>query len=191
MLSLFVDSSKSYLSLVSAAESEIIFSYTNMFVKSMHEKILETLNFLLIANNLMLSEIDEFYVVVGPGSYTGIRIGIATMLGISTALMKPLFGMTILDAIAMSVGEPHPVIAYRLLGDNYVIRRYDFVNNIYSDFENVNVKDIPEESLLFSDNYYNISKVISNPKFRFFLNDYKPFYMQPSFLINENINIRI
>jgi tRNA threonylcarbamoyladenosine biosynthesis protein TsaB len=47
-----------------------------------------------------LSEIDVFAVATGPGSFTGIRIGIATMQGLAFAEGKPLVGVSGFDALA-------------------------------------------------------------------------------------------
>ncbi len=48
-------------------------------------------------------DLDGFIVVTGPGSFTGIRIGIATAKGFSVATNKPLFGVTAFDAVAYNV----------------------------------------------------------------------------------------
>jgi tRNA threonylcarbamoyladenosine biosynthesis protein TsaB len=47
-----------------------------------------------------LPAIDLFAVATGPGSFTGLRIGIATMQGLSLATGKPLIGVSGLDALA-------------------------------------------------------------------------------------------
>ena len=47
-----------------------------------------------------LSEIDTFAVATGPGSFTGLRIGIATMQGLAFAEGKPLVGVSGFDALA-------------------------------------------------------------------------------------------
>jgi tRNA threonylcarbamoyladenosine biosynthesis protein TsaB len=49
---------------------------------------------------LTLVEIDLFAVATGPGSFTGLRIGIATMQGLSLATGRPLIGVSALDALA-------------------------------------------------------------------------------------------
>jgi tRNA threonylcarbamoyladenosine biosynthesis protein TsaB len=47
-----------------------------------------------------LAEVDVFAVATGPGSFTGLRIGIATMQGLAFARSKPLIGVSAFDALA-------------------------------------------------------------------------------------------
>lgn len=54
-----------------------------------------------------LSAIDLFAVATGPGSFTGLRIGIATMQGLALATGRPLIGVSAFDALAASVRAPH------------------------------------------------------------------------------------
>jgi tRNA threonylcarbamoyladenosine biosynthesis protein TsaB len=49
---------------------------------------------------LSLAEVDVFAVATGPGSFTGLRVGIATMQGLAFAEGKPLIGVSTFDALA-------------------------------------------------------------------------------------------
>lgn len=55
---------------------------------------------LLDQQGLTFSDIDLFVVGRGPGSFTGVRIGIATAKGLAFAANKPLIGASTLDAVA-------------------------------------------------------------------------------------------
>jgi tRNA threonylcarbamoyladenosine biosynthesis protein TsaB len=61
----------------------------------------------LDARGLRMADVDLFAVAVGPGSFTGLRIGIATMQGLALGNAKPLAGVSALDAIhdAVSVSD--------------------------------------------------------------------------------------
>ncbi|EEU20719.1 tRNA (adenosine(37)-N6)-threonylcarbamoyltransferase complex dimerization subunit type 1 TsaB [Lactobacillus mulieris] len=50
--------------------------------------------------NLSLNQIDRFAVAIGPGSYTGLRIGITTMKMFASILNKEIVGISTLQALA-------------------------------------------------------------------------------------------
>lgn len=60
---------------------------------------------LLEETGIELAHIDVFAVATGPGSFTGLRVGIATMQGLAFAAGRPLIGVSSFDALA-SIGGP-------------------------------------------------------------------------------------
>ncbi|MEO8538860.1 MAG: tRNA (adenosine(37)-N6)-threonylcarbamoyltransferase complex dimerization subunit type 1 TsaB [bacterium] len=48
---------------------------------------------------------DAILVVIGPGAYAGVRVGIATAEGLSLALGVPLYGIGTLEAVVAAVGD--------------------------------------------------------------------------------------
>lgn len=50
-------------------------------------------------NNVKLEDIDAFGVVTGPGSFTGIRVGIATVKAFANALNKPVIALNLFDIV--------------------------------------------------------------------------------------------
>ena len=74
------------------------------------EQLPRELMLLLDAEGLSLPEIDAFGVAVGPGAFTGLRIGIATMQGLAFAEEKPLVGVSSFDALAL-LAAAHPWVS--------------------------------------------------------------------------------
>ena len=66
---------------------------------------------LLHQTQVELSEIDLFAVATGPGSFTGLRIGIATVKGLAATLDRPCAGVPTLHAVALSAGESDRTVA--------------------------------------------------------------------------------
>ena len=57
---------------------------------------------------IALSSIDAIAISIGPGSYTGLRVGMATAKGIAYAMGKPLIGINTLQIIAAAAKLKYP-----------------------------------------------------------------------------------
>lgn len=71
------------------------------------EKLLPAVLDLLKKQNLTLKDIDAFACDVGPGSFTGLRAGLALVKGFAFATGKPIFGVSSLEALAQNEISPH------------------------------------------------------------------------------------
>jgi len=56
-------------------------------------------------NNLDKTKVDGFVVVSGPGSFTGLRVGLATVKGLCEVLRRPLATVSMLEALALTYGR--------------------------------------------------------------------------------------
>src|SRR4029079_8498802 len=65
----------------------------------------------LQAAGLTLADIQLFACASGPGSFTGLRIGIATLKALAATLQKPCAGVPTLNAIAHSAGDSSATVA--------------------------------------------------------------------------------
>mgnify|MGYP001101237640 CR=1 FL=1 len=68
--------------------------------KTHSEQLLPLIDELLTHCECPLSSLDALAVSLGPGSFTGIRIGVATVKGLAQALQIPVIGVTTLEALA-------------------------------------------------------------------------------------------
>lgn len=70
---------------------------------SMAQSLLETCE-------LTLKDMDAIAVAAGPGSFTGVRIGVAAAKGLAWGRQLPLYGVSTLEAMARSLGESQGII---------------------------------------------------------------------------------
>ena len=69
------------------------------------EKIIIEIESLLREAAFAKNDLDLIAVSIGPGSYSGIRIGISTALGLGHSLDIPVVGISVLEALASGVNE--------------------------------------------------------------------------------------
>lgn len=77
-------------------------------VNSHAEKLMPFIDKVLKKANLTINEINAVCISEGPGSYTGLRIGVSTSKGLCFALKKPLIAISTLQAIAWGAREKFP-----------------------------------------------------------------------------------
>jgi tRNA threonylcarbamoyladenosine biosynthesis protein TsaB len=106
MLVLGVDTSLPLLSVALLRDGALIGAVTLEGKDSRNEKLLPAVDWLLSESGVVRGSIDLFAVTRGPGSFTGVRIGLATVQGLALALGKPVCAMSTHEAIASSVCVP-------------------------------------------------------------------------------------
>lgn len=73
-------------------------------VKVAHsERVMPSVEWLLSASGLSIDDIDAFGISIGPGSFTGLRIGLSTAKGLAFSTGKPLVPVKTLDAFARTL----------------------------------------------------------------------------------------
>lgn len=92
-------------------EAEGLLAEVRLNVKSSHsEKLMTAVESTLRQAGIGIDEIDVFCAATGPGSFTGLRIGLSTMKGFSFATGKPVVSVPTLEALAWNFPySPHPV----------------------------------------------------------------------------------
>jgi tRNA threonylcarbamoyladenosine biosynthesis protein TsaB len=64
------------------------------------QKIMPLVDAVMVQTQTKVSDIDAYYVCEGPGSFTGVRIGIATAKGLAQPFGKPIYGFSSMFLIA-------------------------------------------------------------------------------------------
>lgn len=99
------------------------------------EVLLPTLEKLFLMAGLAMEQIDLLVCSTGPGSFTGVRIGVATIKGLAFATGKPIVGVSTLEALAMNL---HP--SGRLICPLLDARK----NQVYAGLYRIGPEGVPE-----------------------------------------------
>ena len=100
MISLLIDTSTSNLTVSIINNQEVIYKYQETILSDMSSKLLPIIDNALKEHNLKLENIDKIFVVNGPGSFTGIRVGVTVAKTIAWALKKDIIPLSSLELIA-------------------------------------------------------------------------------------------
>ncbi len=86
---------------VAVTDNHILLAEVNLGREQTHSRhLIEMIDSAVFLSGLSLSDIDGFAVTRGPGSFTGLRIGISTVKGLAAANGKPVVGVSTLDSLA-------------------------------------------------------------------------------------------
>jgi tRNA threonylcarbamoyl adenosine modification protein YeaZ len=105
MIILATDTSLPLLSVALLRDDDLLAAAALEGKGSRNEKLLPAVDWLLGEAAIDRHDIDLFAVTRGPGSFTGVRIGLATMQGLALALGKPVCAMSTHEAIAPAAGR--------------------------------------------------------------------------------------
>ena len=151
---LAIDTSGKHLLIVIENDGEFYSVYKEDCMTDHSTKLMVETEKLLEEAKLTVFDMDFFAVVVGPGSFTGIRIGVATVKAFSLATNKPVLPITSFDTIAYNKGIGSFLSVIDAKHDNFYIsgitdRKEDFTPKF------ANVKEV--EELIGKFNYKVIS----------------------------------
>lgn len=105
----------------------------NLYVKVNHSNvIMDAVDSLFKLSGLNIKDVDRIAVTIGPGSFTGIRIGTAIAKGLAYSLKKPIVGVNELDVLA-HMGENREDIIVPLIDarkERVYFSKYRYVDSI-------------------------------------------------------------
>lgn len=102
---LAIDTSSNVASAAILEDDKLIAEYTLNHKKTHSQKIMPMVEEIMRSCECSVSDIDVFAAVHGPGSFTGLRIGVATIKALAHVAGKPVVGISSLEAMAYQL--PH------------------------------------------------------------------------------------
>ena len=102
MLTLAIDTSEDICALALGRDRQLICEYHFHTKMSLLRRLVPSIERLLQDVGCSQKEIDGIIICIGPGSFTGLRIGVTTAKSLAYALDVPIVGVGTLDAIARS-----------------------------------------------------------------------------------------
>ena len=127
---LAVDTATTSCSVAIVDKTSLLSEFTLDKEETHSKHLMDMIKAALRVAGLNFSDLDGFAVTRGPGSFTGLRIGISTIKGLAVASEKPVVGVSSLEALAFQVSYSCDLICPILdarKGEVY-FSRYRFLN---------------------------------------------------------------
>ena len=108
---LAIDTTGDYLSVILKIGEKKHEYITSLLGVKQSEKLMPAIEEAFTTLNAVPADVDVFAAVTGPGSFTGIRIGVATIKGFADALNKKVLGVTIFDVLSCACDTTEKILA--------------------------------------------------------------------------------
>ncbi len=103
MLILAIDTSANTATCALSCDGSLLALYTVNGLLTHSETMLPMIENMLAKAALTIDDVDAFAVSEGPGSFTGVRIGVSLIKGLAFDKNKPCIGVSTLDALALNL----------------------------------------------------------------------------------------
>jgi tRNA threonylcarbamoyladenosine biosynthesis protein TsaB len=105
MLVLAIDSALDALGVALTDGDAVRASAQERMSRGQAERIAPLVQEIMQRGGAGFAELDRIVVTIGPGSFTGVRVGLAFARGLALALSTPIVGISTLEALALELGE--------------------------------------------------------------------------------------
>jgi len=102
---LSLDTSSHDASIAVLKDEDVLLEYNFTSQDNLSAMLIPSLEFVLKVLGLQIAQIDVFGIGIGPGLFTGIRIGMATLKGLAFSGRKPVVGVISLKALAYKFAD--------------------------------------------------------------------------------------
>lgn len=165
MRMLLIDTTTSNITVSIIEDQTILYNYSENIFSEMSSKILPIIDNALKKLNLKLNHIDKIFVVNGPGSFTGIRVGVTVAKTIAWALKKEIIPLSSLELMATtSTNKKYivPMIDARrgnvfsgiydgklnCIKEDKLINLEEFIQDLNDDYEFISYDNIDIENII-------------------------------------------
>src|SRR5690625_4900926 len=100
MNTLAIDTSNQIMGVAIVKDNEISGEMTTRLAKNQTSRLMPAIQYLMETLDMQPSELDQIVVAHGPGSFTGVRIGLTTAKTMAWSLDIPVIGVSSLEALA-------------------------------------------------------------------------------------------
>lgn len=146
---LFIDTSTSFFTLSILTDNEVLYNYYVESKNDIASRVIPTLENALKELSLEINDINKIFVVTGPGSFTGVRIGVTVSKTIAWAKNIPIIPISSLEFLATTDSQK-----------KYLVPMIDARRgNVFAGIYDKKLNIIKEESLI---NLEKILKEINN-----------------------------
>ncbi len=168
---LAIDTATKSCSVAIASETSLLAETTVVSDQTHSKHLMTSIDQVLRMAQLQIDELDGFSVTKGPGSFTGLRIGISVIKGLVAASGKPLLGVSTLDVLARQAGTALALICSVIDArkDEVYFSRYRLRDEIlYNEFAaqalpiEKAVQDIVEPCMFIGDGALSYRNTISD-----------------------------
>lgn len=132
MLLLSLDTASTTLSLSLFENEKVLAKFDETMIRGQAERLIPEIQNLFFKAGREVKELSAVAVGVGPGSFTGVRVALATARGFGLALNVPVLGVSSLEAYAYGAGEDVFVALDTKRGDFYVAGFDKDLNEVFS-----------------------------------------------------------
>ena len=122
---LAIDTSGSHLTVIVIKNEQVFCEYLADSGLKHSTTLMPIIEQTLLKAGLEIKDIDVYSAVTGPGSFTGIRIGISTIKAFSYAFNKPVLNVTSFDVLAYNKRERKCLAVIDALHGNFYVQGFD------------------------------------------------------------------
>jgi tRNA threonylcarbamoyladenosine biosynthesis protein TsaB len=108
---LAIDTSSAHGSVAFLSDALVLAEESGEPAEPSSSGLFRRVNCVLEKASVKLSEVDCFAVAVGPGTFTGLRVGLAAVKGWAEVLRRPVAAVSVLEAVAAESSEPGSLLA--------------------------------------------------------------------------------